>query len=101
LPRPHLQLAGTQRALDVDACRREPLEMFLPQLGVHDVESSLSSVEPILDERAKDPVLLVEAVEEGAQVTLTSQDAPCKTHGTTVRPHRRPPFRIALASQSP
>src|SRR5229473_1621976 len=62
LPRPHLQLARAHCPLHVDARCREPLQMVLPQIGVHDVESSFSPVQAVLDERAQDPVLLVDAV---------------------------------------
>src|SRR5438876_4585353 len=67
--------------------------MFLPQVGVHDVEGSFTTVEAVFDEGAKHPVLLVGAVEEGADMTLAAQTTPRKLHGMVlgshVSPHRR------------
>jgi hypothetical protein len=50
--------------LHVDTGFGEPLEMVFPQLGVHDVESFVSLIKALFDERAKHSVLLVDAVEE-------------------------------------
>src|SRR5712671_7245342 len=59
------------------------------------MEGFIPQVEAIFDERAKDPVLLVDAVEEGANVTLPAEDAPGKLHGTVVGDHGSAPFRNA------
>src|SRR5438105_1208111 len=101
LPGAHLQLARIHRPLHVDACFREPLQVFFELIGVHDVERSLSAVETLFDERAKHPVLFVDAIEEGADVTLSTQNAPRKLHGMLVRFHRSPRKRgmILLSSE--
>ena len=74
-------MARTHRSLHVDACFPEPAQVLLHLIGVHDVESPLTSVETVLDERAKDPVLFLDAVEERADVTVLTENAPCKLHG--------------------
>ena len=73
-----------------DPCTGQPLEMLFPEIGIHDVERSLSAVNAVLDERAKDPVLLLDAVEESANVTLPPENAPGELHETVVGLHRLP-----------
>jgi hypothetical protein len=65
--------------------------MVFPQLGVHEVESFIPPVESLFDERAKHPVLLVETVEESANMTVLAENAPGTSHGTAVRSHISPP----------
>jgi hypothetical protein len=67
--------------------------MFVPLLGVHDVESFVSVFKPIFDERTKHPVLLVNTIEESTNVPLAAEGAPGKVHRTPVRSH--------LSSHSP
>ena len=98
LPRPHLQLAGAHRPVHVDPCTGQPLEMLFPEIGIHDVERSLSALNAVLDERAKDPVLLLDAVEESANVTLPPENAPGELHGTVVGFHRLPHRRSVVQS---
>ena len=88
MPRVHLQLAGVHRLLHIDPCFGEAPEMFFPSLWIDEMEALIPPIEAILDERAQDPVLLVDAVEEGANVTLPVENAPGKMHGTIVRFHR-------------
>src|SRR5437660_8363016 len=65
--------------------------MFSLPLRVHDVEGLVPAVKALFDERAKHPVLLVEAVEESANVTVLAETAPGTAHGTAVRSHVSPP----------
>jgi hypothetical protein len=51
------------------------------------VESFVATLEALSDERAKHPVLLVEVVEESANVTLLAENTPGASHGTAVRSH--------------
>src|SRR5260370_30844965 len=91
LPPPQLELARTHRSLHVDAGFGEPLQMFSLQLGVHDVEGLVPTVEAVFDERAQHPVLLVHAVEECANVTMLTETAPGTLHRAAVRCHISPP----------
>src|SRR4029077_3160277 len=91
LPTPQLELAGAYCLLRVDAGLGEPLQMFSLQLGVHDVKGFVSSVEALFYKRAKHPVLLVEAVEESANVTVLAESAAATTRGTAFCPHSPPP----------
>ena len=87
LPRPHLQLPGADGPLDVDAAVREPLQVRVPEVGVDDVEPLLPPVEPVPDEGAEHPVLLVDAVEERADVTLRAERAAGELDGTVAGSH--------------
>src|SRR5438128_4413694 len=84
LPHPYLQLTRTYCTLHIDARFTEAHQMFVPQPGVHDVESFLSPVKAFFDERAKHPVLLVDAVEERADVTFAAERPPGKLDGMLV-----------------
>ncbi len=44
--------------------------MLFPFLRIHDVGSLFAAVEAIFEERAKHPVLLVDAVKESAYMTV-------------------------------
>src|SRR5205823_10003498 len=65
--------------------------MFSLPLRVHDVEGLVPAVKALFDERARHPVLLVEAVEESANMTMLAETAPGTLHGTAVRTHFLPP----------
>src|SRR4029077_3076572 len=86
-PPPHFKLPVIHRLLHIDACFGEPLQMLRLQLGVHDVEGFFPAVKAVFDKRAKHPVLLVDAVEESANVTLPAERTPGKLHGTALRSH--------------
>jgi len=79
--------------LHIDTCIGEPPEMLFPSLRVDEMESSIPQIEAILDEEAQHPVLLVQAVEESADVTTPAEGAPGKPHGTVVGTHVSPPRR--------
>jgi hypothetical protein len=61
-------------------------------LGVHDVGSLFTSIEAILIERAKHPVLLLEAGEERANVSVRSDAGAGTLQGTTICRHVSPLF---------
>src|SRR5437764_15402428 len=65
--------------------------MFSLPIRVHDVEGLVPAVKALFDERAKQPVLLVEAVEESGNMTMLAETAPGTLHGTAVRTHFLPP----------
>jgi hypothetical protein len=71
-------LAGTHRLVHVDACFGEPPEMFVSSLWVNEMEGSISQLEAVLDERAEHAVLLVDAVEERANMAILAERAPGK-----------------------
>jgi hypothetical protein len=64
------------------------------------MESFFSPLEAIFDERAKHPVLLVDAVEESANVTLPSEIASGKLHGMTLGCHISPHLRSRHSAES-
>jgi hypothetical protein len=66
--------------------------MILPQLGIHDMKSLVAPLEPLFDERAKHPVLLVEAIEKSANVTLFAKQAISYVYGTFIASHGGPPW---------
>jgi hypothetical protein len=90
LPAPQLELARTHRLPHVDAGFGEPPEMVFPQIGVHEVESFVSPVKALFDERAKHPVLLVHTVKKRANVTALAENVPGTSHGIAVCPHTSP-----------
>jgi hypothetical protein len=49
--------------------------MLFPPLWVNQMEGLVPSLEAILDERAKDTMLLIHAVEECAHVTMLAEGA--------------------------
>src|SRR3954451_4997668 len=91
LPSPQLELARTHRLLNVDAGFGEALQMLSLQLGIDDVERLVATVEAVFDEGAQHPVLLIDVVEESANVTVLTETAPGTSHGTAVRCHVSPP----------
>src|SRR5260370_25540070 len=96
LPARQLELARIHRFPHFDAGFGEPPEMVFPQLGVHEVESFVPLLEALFDERAKHPVLLVEAVEESANMTVLAETAAGTLHGTAVRSHVSPPAATVI-----
>src|SRR5713226_9319672 len=67
-PRRHLQLAGVHHLLHIYACPGQALQMLFPILGIHNVGSLFAPVDAILVERAEHSVLLVDGVEERADM---------------------------------
>src|SRR5205807_1659100 len=90
LPRPHLELTSPDGPLHIDTRFTKPLEMVLSLLGIDDVDAFLGPIEALLDERAKHPVLLLDAVEESANVTFPAENATGKLHGMFVGSHTSP-----------
>ena len=91
LPSPQLELARTYCLLRVDAGFDEPLEVFSLHLGVHDVEGFVSPVKALFDERAKHPVLVINAVEESANMPVLAKRGPGTMHEIAVCSHVSPP----------
>src|SRR5437667_12887484 len=87
LPRPHFQLACVHRLVHIDTCFGESLEMLFPELGINDVESFFSLLKAIFDERAKHSVLVVDAVDESANVTFTVDNASVIVNRLTIVCH--------------
>jgi hypothetical protein len=71
-----LQLARVDRCPHVDLGFGESPEMFAAMLGIDKMERSIASLDAILDERAKHPVLLVDVREERADVTMRAEVDP-------------------------
>jgi len=76
--------------------------MFFPPLGVNEMICPVTPVETFPYERAKHAVLLVDAVEERANVTLLAEGSPGKLRGvlgalhiltSTQKAQRRTPFQ--------
>jgi hypothetical protein len=55
------------------------------------MKSLVTPREPLFDERAKHPVLLVEAIEKSANVTLFAKHAISYVDGTFITSHDGPP----------
>jgi hypothetical protein len=58
------------------------------------MKSPLAPLEPLFDERAKHLVLLVEAIEKSANVTLFAKHAISYVYGTFIASHGGPPWRM-------
>jgi hypothetical protein len=67
--------------MHIDTCSSEPPEMFFAELGVDEVESLVPPVEAVFEERTKDSILLVGAVEESANVTMPAEIASGELYG--------------------
>jgi hypothetical protein len=81
LPRPHLQLTGAHRRLHVDTCFGEPPEMFVPSIGINEMEGFVPPVETILDKRAKHAMVLVDAVKECTNMAILIEKTLDKLRG--------------------
>jgi hypothetical protein len=57
----------------VDAGRLQAAQVFIAKLGVNDVENLLAALEAFLDEREQQAILLIRAVEKGADMTVRAQ----------------------------
>jgi hypothetical protein len=75
-PRRQLQLAGVHHFLHIYACLGQALQVLFPILGIHNVGSLFASVDAILVERAEHSVLLVDGVEESADMVSPSEVDP-------------------------
>jgi hypothetical protein len=75
--------------------------MSLAQLGIHDMKSLVAPLEPLFDERAKHPVLLVEAIEKSANVTRLAKHAISDVDGTFIPSHDGPPRDSAANPRIP
>jgi hypothetical protein len=70
--------------------------MVFPQLRVYDVKGFVPPFEALFDERAKHPMLLVEAVEESANMAVLAETATGTANGVAVRSHVSPPAAIGI-----
>src|SRR5260370_8975748 len=68
--------------------------MLITELGIDDVERLVAPGHPLFDERTKYPVLLVDTVEEGANVPFPAESASCKFHGIFLGCHVSPPYGV-------
>lgn len=73
LHRRHLELPALLHRRHGDAGELQSPEMFLPQLGLDDMERPVAALESLLDERKQDTVLLVRVVKKGADMTLCAK----------------------------
>ena len=89
-PGQNLQLSCLHQPLNVYSCLAQSLQILFPILGLHDVRSLFTPIEAILVEGAKHPVLLVQAVEERANVSVRADAGAGRPQGTTVRRHLYP-----------
>jgi hypothetical protein len=71
--------------------------MFVASRGVNVMDSFVSSVETILHERAEHAVLLVDAVEERADMTTLARCTPGKWRGLLNGAGCGDPINITLA----
>jgi hypothetical protein len=72
-PVAQLELAALLYGVDIDTSRRQPLSMFMTQVGIDDMQALVAALEPVFDERKYHPILLVGRVKEGADVTLCAK----------------------------
>jgi hypothetical protein len=91
LPRLDLQLAGVHGLFHVDACVGEAPEMLSSPLGVDEMEGFVPLVEAVFDKRAKHTVLLVDAVEERANVAILAESVRRNPQRIVVGFHTSPP----------
>src|ERR1700741_3100204 len=89
-PRQNLQLPCLHHPFDVYSCLAQSPQILLPIPGLHDVRGLFTPIEAILVEGAKHPALLVEAVEECADVSVRADAGAGTPQGTTVRRHLHP-----------
>jgi hypothetical protein len=76
-PRPHIELAARFGRCGVDARLREPLHALGALVLIDDLNSMIARVENFLDEGDHDLILVVAAVEKGADMTPAIQDRSC------------------------
>src|ERR1700758_5367142 len=96
-PGQNLQLARFHHPLNVYSCLGQSLQVIFPILGSHDVRSLFTPIEAILVERAQHSVLLVQPVEERANVSVRSDVRTSTLQGSTVRRHLSPLLSTAIA----
>src|SRR5712691_7955452 len=91
-PRHHLQLAGVHHLLHIYACLGQSLQMLFPLLGIHNVGSLFPPVDAILIERAEHSVLLVDGIEESADMVSPGEIHPGEFYGMFAACHMSPQF---------
>ena len=66
-----------------DAAGLQSPEVFLPQLGIDDMEGPVAALEPLLDEWKQNPILFVRVVKEGTDMTLCAKLRPREPNRST------------------
>src|SRR4051794_31864437 len=75
--------------------------MVFPQLGAHDMEGFFPPLDALFDKRAEYPVLLVEVVEESANVPMLAEAAAGALHGTATCCHLSSPPSAGACQSRP
>jgi len=71
-----VQLTSCDRLLHINASLTQPCDVVMRLLGSTNVDRLLPVIEAIFEERAKHTVLLVDGVEQSADMTLRTEIAP-------------------------
>lgn len=69
-------MAGAHRLLHIDPCLDEPTEMLFLSLRVNKMVSLISPLKTIYDERAKYPMLFVDAIKERTNKMIPAENTP-------------------------
>ena len=73
-PLAQLELPVILRRCRVDADRRQPSNVVCPAARIDDMNSLLAGVEAVFDEREQNPIVVVGAVEESADVAFVAKN---------------------------
>ena len=79
-PLVHLELPILLYRTHVDANTRKPSNVVCPPPWIDDVNGLFTGLNAVLDEREQDPILIVGAVEESADVTVPAQSCPAQPY---------------------
>src|SRR5258708_38631513 len=72
-PVAQLELAALFSRNHINAGRRQPLQVFLTQHGIDNMEDLLAALEAFLNERQQHPIFFLRAVKECADMALSAK----------------------------
>ncbi len=79
---PNLELSAPLASCGVDPECCQSLQMVMPLIRIYDMNRFVARLEPVLDERKQDPILLVVAIEKRTDVTYLVELRACKMNGS-------------------
>ncbi len=89
-----LQLPALLRCRGVDPCLRQPVEVVLTLIRIHNMNRPMATLEPVPDKWQQDPIFFVGIIEERADMARLVELGTSKRNCSRRLLHRISPHRI-------